>query len=164
MLLPPLRERREDIRPLTEYFLAKFSKQQGKSINHIPDEVITILANYDWPGDIRELQNVVERGVILTSGSTLSSKIIESLRTTRRAPTASAGIQTLADAERAHIAGVLRETNGVVAGPNGAAARLGMRRTTLMSRIQRLGVGIERGVVGTLPPQPGTVRAAAAVG
>jgi formate hydrogenlyase transcriptional activator len=105
------------------------------------------LEHYDWPGNIRELQNVVERGVIITTGSVLSRQTTELLTpgeaTPARlpAPTEATGIRrTMADAEREHITAVLAATNWVVAGPNGAAAQLGLPRTTLMSRMQRLGI------------------------
>jgi transcriptional regulator with GAF, ATPase, and Fis domain len=153
MSLPPLRERRADIRPLAEYFVAKFAGQQGKAIDAIPDQVMAALETHEWPGNIRELQNVVERGVIVTSGSTLSCRTLEGLVQAqfRATPAAEpANIKTLADAQRAHISRMLRETNGVVGGPRGAAARLGLPRTTLIARMQRL--GISPGTTG-MPPQ-----------
>jgi formate hydrogenlyase transcriptional activator len=146
MTLPPLRERLEDIPPLAEHFVQKFAKQQGKVIDTIPDEVMTALEGYDWPGNIRELQNVIERGVIMTTGPVLSRQTtgrLEPSVTTRvqmpvRADPVS--IKTLADAERAHITMTLRETNWVIGGPRGAAARLGLPRTTLIAKMQRLGI------------------------
>jgi len=143
MSLPPLRERQEDIRSLVDHFVARFSRQQGKAIETVPEEVMAALETHDWPGNIRELQNVVERGVIITSGSTLSWRTLEGLAPTQihPAPLAQApAIETLADAQRAHITRTLRETRGIVGGPNGAAARLGLPRTTLIARMQRLGV------------------------
>lgn len=144
--LPPLRERREDIPLLVEHFVKHFAKQQGKVIDLIPQQVLKILEDHDWPGNIRELQNVIERGVIMTNGRVLS------LQTTRHMIRAEStnvhGIQTfapirpktLAEAERAHIKAILRETNGVVGGPRGAAVHLGVPRTTLLARMQRLGI------------------------
>jgi formate hydrogenlyase transcriptional activator len=131
--LPPLREREEDIPLLIEYFVKKFARQQGKSVPHIPDQVMAKLKCHHWPGNIRELQNVIERGVILTRGLVLSPETTESLpRETGLAP-----IRTLADAERAHIVAMLCESNWVVGGPHGAAAKLGVPRTTLITMMQR---------------------------
>jgi formate hydrogenlyase transcriptional activator len=149
MALPPLRERREDIAQLTEYFVQKFAKQQGKFIDSIPDEVMATLEDYDWPGNIRELQNVIERGVIMTTGPVLSRQTTEHLSGAAagpvRVPKAAqpVSIKTLADAERAHITATLRETNWVIGGPHGAAAQLGLPRTTLIARMQRLGISSE---------------------
>ena len=146
MTLPPLRERRDDITPLTEYFVEKFAGQQAKVIATIPRDVMAALEDYDWPGNIRELQNVIERGVIMTTGSVLSRQTTELLTFVKavpaRMPAAAEpmSVRTMADAERAHITATLRATNWVVGGSNGAAARLGLPRTTLLSRMQRLGI------------------------
>ena len=147
MTLPPLRERRDDIALLTEYFVRKFAGQQGKVVATIPRDVMAALEHYDWPGNIRELQNVIERGVIITTGSVLSRQTTELLTPGEAAPARSPAPteatsirRTMADAEREHITAVLGATNWVVAGPNGAAAQLGLPRTTLMSRMQRLGI------------------------
>ena len=146
MTLPPLRERRDDIPLLAAYFLQKFAKQQRKVIGTIPDEVMAALREHDWPGNIRELQNAIERGVIMTTGPFLSPQTTEHLQrgevTLVRVPVAAnpASIKTLADAERAHIAATLRETDGVIGGPRGAAAQLGLPRTTLIAKMQRLGI------------------------
>jgi hypothetical protein len=120
-------------------FVQKFAKRQGKSIVRIPDEVMEVLQRHDWPGNIRELQNVIEGGVIMTTGPVLSPQTTEHM--TRNA--GDAPIRTLADAERAHITATLRETNGVVGGRRGAAAQLGLPRTTLVARMQRLGISGE---------------------
>ena len=143
--LPALRERQDDISLLAQYFVRKFSRQQGKVITSIPDEVMSDLVAYDWPGNIRELQNVIERGVILTTGPVLSRQTTESLKLSVppvriRSTTEPLCIRTLADAERAHIAAALRETGWVIGGPRGAAAQLGLPRTTLIARMQRLGI------------------------
>ena len=143
--LPPLRERRDDIALLAGHFLQKFARQQGKVIDRIPDEVMAALEHHDWPGNIRELQNVMERGVIITTGPFLSRKTTGHLpRSAEPAPVPAVAepvsIKTLADAERAHITATLRETNWVVGGPRGAAAQLGLPRTTLIARMQRLGI------------------------
>jgi formate hydrogenlyase transcriptional activator len=136
--LPSLRERRDDIPLLVAYFVRKFSRQMNKSIDQVPDEVIGILRSHYWPGNIRELQNFVERSVLVSQGRILSPRIAE-LKALMHG-TVSAPTQTLSDAERAHIVGILKETNWVVGGRNGAAARLGLPRTTLISRMQKLGI------------------------
>jgi formate hydrogenlyase transcriptional activator len=136
--LPPLRERRDDIPLLAGYFVRRFSCQMNKSIEQIPNEVMDILRTYHWPGNIRELQNFVERSVLVSQDRVLSPRIAELkalLHASESAPT-----QTLVDAERAHIMGILKETNWVVGGRNGAAARLGLPRTTLITRMQKLGI------------------------
>lgn len=146
LALPPLRERRQDIPLLAEHFVQQFSKQQGKVIDTIPDHVMNALEHHDWPGNIRELQNVIERGVIMTSGPILSSQTAKDLirpeaRTVHVLESAEpASIKRLDDAERAHITAILRETNWVVSGPRGAAAQLGVPRTTLTAKMQRLGI------------------------
>jgi formate hydrogenlyase transcriptional activator len=136
--LPPLRERKDDIPLLVDYFVQRFSRQMGKSIDQIPDGVMEIIRSHHWPGNIRELQNFIERSVIMTSGPVLSPRMTE-LKLLMQA-TVSAPTQTLSDAERAHIIGILREANWVVGGRDGAAARLGLPRTTLISRMQKLGI------------------------
>jgi formate hydrogenlyase transcriptional activator len=136
--LPPLREREDDIPLLATHFVRTFAERQGKSIEHIPYEVMEILKRYHWPGNIRELQNFVERAVILTSGNVLQAQVAH-LRP-RPEPIAQYPLRTLADADRAHILSTLAETNWVIGGPKGAAARLGLPRTTLIARMQRLGI------------------------
>ena len=149
--LPPLREREEDIPLLIEHFVQKFAKRQGKSIDLIPDEVMEVLKRHDWPGNIRELQNVIERAVIRTTGPVLNPPMTEHMTQDVR----SAPIRTLADAERAHITAALRETNWVVGGSRGAAAQLGLARTTLIARMQRLGIFSETlGQRGRQPDRP----------
>jgi formate hydrogenlyase transcriptional activator len=133
--LPPLRERRDDIPLLAAYFVRKFAARLGKQIDHIPGDVMDAIVNHDWPGNIRELQNFMERAVIMTTGSELRPRLME----LRLAP-ARATAETMADAERAHIVETLRKTNGVVGGKAGAAAKLGLPRTTLIARMQRLGL------------------------
>ena len=145
MTLPPLRERRDDIPLLVEYCVRKVAQQQGKVIDAIPDEVMAALEDYDWPGNIRELQNVIERGVIMTTGSVLTGQTTERLKgnvTTRvHIPEIAEPVgKTLADAERAHITATLRETNWVIGGPRGAAVQLGLPRTTLIAKMLRLGI------------------------
>ena len=144
--LPPLRDRREDIPLLVEHFVQKFAQQQRKQIDTIPDEVMEALCQYDWPGNVRELQNVIERGVILTSGAVLCVAGLPACPLSRQAARPAplirmpANVTTLADAERAHITATLRQTNWVIGGPRGAAVRLGLPRTTLIARMQRLGI------------------------
>ena len=133
--LPPLRERREDIPLLAAYFVRKFAEALGKSISHIPDETMELLKQHQWPGNIRELQNVIEREVIMTTSSVFRPQLAE-LKT--ESPVRI--VRTLDDAQRAHIEAMLGETNGVVGGSRGAAARLGLSRTTLISRMHRLGL------------------------
>jgi formate hydrogenlyase transcriptional activator len=135
--LPPLRARREDIPALVEHFVEIYARRMGKQIEHIPAETMSALVSYQWPGNIRELQNFIERSVILTSGSVLHPP----LASLKSAPEAeSVGAITLEDAERDHIRKTLDETRWVVAGPNGAAARLGIKRSTLYFRMQKLGI------------------------
>ncbi|HKD05764.1 MAG TPA: sigma 54-interacting transcriptional regulator [Bryobacteraceae bacterium] len=138
--LPPLRERREDIPLLVEHFVLKFAQRQGKIIDTIPDDLLEALKSYHWPGNIRELQNVVERGVIMTTGRALSRQTISGLAKFETAAAENAPATTLADAERAHITATLRDTNWIVGGPRGAAAQLGLPRTTLIAKMQRLGI------------------------
>ena len=142
MTLPPLRERPEDIALLAEHFVEKFARQQGKVVETIPDDVMDVLELYAWPGNIRELQNVIERGVIMTTGSVLSRQTIEHLAASVRVSACGerGGIERIADVERGVITAALRATNWVVGGPKGAATQLGLPRTTLLSRMQRLGI------------------------
>jgi formate hydrogenlyase transcriptional activator len=135
--LPALRERREDIPALVEHFVEIYARRMGKEIEHIPSETMSALVSYQWPGNIRELQNFIERSVILTSGNVLQPPLA-SLK--RAAEAESLEPITLEDAERDHIRKILEETRWVVAGPNGAAARLGMKRSTLYFRMQKLGI------------------------
>jgi len=134
--LPPLRERKDDIPLLIEHFVCKFAKRQGKSIHCVPDEVMEVLKRHDWPGNIRELQNVIECAVIMTTGPVLGLP----MRECRTQNGGSAPVRTLADAERAHITAALHETNWVVGGRRGAADRLGLPRTTLITMMHRHGI------------------------
>jgi formate hydrogenlyase transcriptional activator len=137
ILLPSLRERREDIPALVEHFVEIYARRMNKQIEHIPPETMSTLVSYQWPGNIRELQNFIERSVILTSGDVLHPP----LANLKSAPESeSLGAITLEDAERDHIRKTLEQTRWVVAGPNGAAARLGIKRSTLYFRMQKLGI------------------------
>jgi formate hydrogenlyase transcriptional activator len=133
--LAPLRERREDIPLLVEHFVQKFARQQGKCIDCIPNQAMQDLERHDWPGNIRELQNVIERAVIMTTGSVLELETAE-----LRPQNVDFTPRTLAEAERAHIIATLRETNWVIGGRCGAAAQLGLPRTTLITMMQRGGI------------------------
>jgi formate hydrogenlyase transcriptional activator len=135
--LPPLRARREDIPALVEHFVEIYAHRMDKQIEHIPPETMSALISYQWPGNIRELQNFIERSVILTSGNILHPPLA-SLK--NAAEVESLGAITLEDAERDHILKTLEQTRWVVAGPNGAAARLGIKRSTLYFRMQKLGI------------------------
>jgi len=132
--LPPLRERVEDIAILVEYLVDRFAKQTGKIIRSIEKQTLQRLTAYDWPGNVRELQNVIERAVVLSEGETFV--IDESWLTKRRGRTAS----TLADGEKAMIEAALAESQGRVAGPRGAAAKLGIPRQTLEWKIRNLNI------------------------
>ncbi len=134
--LPPLRERTGDIPMLVDHFVRTSARRHRKSIACVPDRVMAALVGYNWPGNIRELQNFIERSVILTKGAELQAPVGELVN--KRAPIPVA--RTLADAQRAHIISVLRETNWTVGGRNGAAARLGLFRTTLIAKMRKLGI------------------------
>jgi formate hydrogenlyase transcriptional activator len=135
--LPPLRERREDIPALVEHFVEIYARRMDKQIEHIPPDTMSALTSYQWPGNIRELQNFIERSVIVSSGSVLCPPLA-SLQAAAEAESVEA--ITLEDAERNHIRKILEQTRWVVAGPNGAAARLGIKRSTLYFRMQKLGI------------------------
>ena len=136
--LPPLRERKEDIPLFVTHFVRKFAVQMGKPIDHIPEAAMESLRHYSWPGNIRELQNIVERAVIMSVGNEFFMPLTHPNAQPDRVMRGPAG--TLAEAERAHILGTLRDSNWVVGGHNGAAAKLGVPRTTLIARMQKLGI------------------------
>jgi formate hydrogenlyase transcriptional activator len=138
IILPALRERSEDIPVLARHFVDQFAARIGKDIRHIPDAVLDALRLHDWPGNIRELQNVIERGVIMCSGPEFHLPPGQ-LRAFSNAGTPRAA-RTLAEAEREHIVHVLDQVRWVVGGRDGAAARLGLARTTLISRMNKLGI------------------------
>jgi formate hydrogenlyase transcriptional activator len=135
--IPALRERREDVSLLVRYFVAKHARRLDKQIESIPPDVMKALTRWDWPGNIRELENFIERAVILTKGPALRIPFAE-----LEAPPEilSKHDATLESTEREHILGILRETKGIIAGPHGAAARLGLKRTTLNSKLKKLGI------------------------
>jgi formate hydrogenlyase transcriptional activator len=136
--LPPLRDRVEDIPVLVNHFVRKYADRMNKNITEIPAEVMEILRRHGWPGNIRELQNFIERSVILCNGSVLRPPLAELKHLS--GTTSSESTRTLAEAEREHILEVLREVGWVVGGRQGAAARLGLARTTLLYRMRKLGI------------------------
>lgn len=136
--VPPLRERAEDIPALVRHFAQKFSLRMKKRIETIPAEAMKALQQYSWPGNVRELENFIERAVILTQGPDLSVPVAELKRTQNH--TTQSAATTLEQAEREHILKALGDTGWVIGGSSGAAARLGMKRTTLQSKMQKLGI------------------------
>src|SRR5436309_7081005 len=136
--LPPLRERAEDIPLLVRHFVMQHARKLGRRIDSTSADVIETLVRHPWPGNIRELQHVLHRAVILSNGGSLQLPPLEAPVKMTRTPAPHA--ETFDDAVREHIVEVLRHTNGVVAGPRGAAVRLGLKRTTLLSRMQKLGI------------------------
>jgi formate hydrogenlyase transcriptional activator len=137
--LPPLRDRSGDIPLLVRHFVGKYSRRLQRNIEHIPDEALEVLKHHDWPGNIRELQNFIERAVLISTGADLDAPLAE-LTSVPKAPAESTK-RTLAEAERDHILDVLGETNWLVGGKDGAAVRLGLPRTTLIHKMHRLGIG-----------------------
>jgi transcriptional regulator with GAF, ATPase, and Fis domain len=138
--VPPLRERREDIPLLIRYFVQKHAQRMGRQIESIPSQALEALTNYDWPGNIRELQNVIERSVILTTGPELRVAIPEFNSKSPAAAPHGQGSHVSEVSERARILQALKESNGLVGGPTGAAARLGLKRTTLQSRMRKYNI------------------------
>jgi formate hydrogenlyase transcriptional activator len=151
--IPPLRERREDIPLLVRYLVQKISRRLNKTVEYVPADAMDALANYSWPGNIRELENLVERAVLLSPGKELRVPLSElksatlaaagaDLFSLAAAPSASSAspLSTLAEADRQHILRALRQTEWRIAGPKGAAALLGMKRTTLQARMRKLGI------------------------
>src|SRR5262249_43059078 len=136
--MPPLRERREDIPLLVRYFVQQLARRMNRRIESIATEDLNALTRYSWPGNIRELQNVIERAVLLASGPVLHVRLGDEQRATPTQPDAAP--VTLADAEREHILSALREAHWVLGGPNGAAHRLGMKRSTLHWKMKKLNI------------------------
>ena len=135
--MPPLRERRDDIPSLVAHFVEKFSRKMGKRIDSVPRDTMIALSAYDWPGNIRELQNLIERAVILADDGVLPNPLppvgAERVISMPAAP-------TLKDTERVAIVRTLETTDWVIGGSNGAAAKLGVNRTTLINKMKRLGI------------------------
>jgi len=157
--IPPLRERPEDVALLVRYFVQKFSRRQNKTVIYIPSNVMEALVNYPWPGNVRELENLIERAVLLSPGQELRVPLAElkeafpssvlaaapvdvsRIPLAHAAPAVPAGtLSTLDETQRQHILRVLRQTEWRIAGPHGAAAILGMKRTTLQARMRKLGI------------------------
>ena len=136
--LPPLRKRVEDIPSLVEYFVRKYSVRFNKPIDLIPHQVMDVLQAHDWPGNIRELQNFIERALIFSPESVLRLPMADLKQMTTQSSAEAS--RTLADAEREHILEALRETDGLIGGMHGAAMRLGLPRTTLVSKMHKLGI------------------------
>jgi len=137
ILSPPLRERVSDIPILVRHFVSTHSRRVGKTIETIPEETMEALKHWKWPGNIRELENFLERAVILTRGRVLYVPLAELEGESDDEPSKEED-PTLQAAERDHILRVLRETKGQIGGPDGAAARLGVKRTTLHSKMKKL--------------------------
>jgi PAS domain S-box-containing protein len=135
--IPPLRERRADIPLLVEHFVRKFSLRMKRSITSVPNKTMDVLKGWNWPGNVRELENVIERAVILTQGSVLVVPLGEMMPIGEEERSNG---QTLEKAERDHIMRALRESHGQIGGMNGAAGRLGLKRTTLQSKMKHLGI------------------------
>jgi formate hydrogenlyase transcriptional activator len=136
--LPPLRERVSDIPLLARHFIEKYGARMSKPIPRISNDSMDALVRYPWPGNIRELQNFIERSVVLTRGDLLELPPLPPAMMTKKEPV------TLREAERHHVVKALEATNGVVGGPFGAAARLGMPRTTLMAKMQKHGISLRK--------------------
>jgi formate hydrogenlyase transcriptional activator len=136
--IPPLHERREDIPMLVQYFMQKYARRMGKRIETVPPATMQKLVDWSWPGNVRELQNMIERGVILSRGFVLEIPLMELEQSAVMAPGNNNGGVTLEAVERDHILQALRHSGWVVGGPSGAAARLGLNRSTLNARMRKL--------------------------
>ncbi len=153
--LPPLRERLQDILPLTEFFVAKFAASLNKPIDLIPDEVVEVLKTHDWPGNIRELQNFIERAVLFSPGSVLRLPLDPKQRVPQTVNGSSESVsRTLAEADREHILETLKQTGWLIGGQGGAADRLGLPRTTLIYKMRKLGIDKRRSVGARPTRQP----------
>jgi transcriptional regulator with GAF, ATPase, and Fis domain len=149
VVLPPLRERREDIALLVSHFVEVFSRRMGKQINHVPEETLTAFTSYSWPGNVRELQNLIERAVIRSNHGVLPNPLpksdmnvaINPLPVSDKNPlTVTPSQDTFKDSTRALILQSLRDAGWVIGGSDGAAARLGLKRTTLIAKMKKLGI------------------------
>lgn len=159
VLLPPLRERREDIPALVTHFVGILGRRMGREIERIPPETMSALNSYQWPGNIRELQNLIERAVILSNDGVLPNPLPIAEREQRAA--VSLGATTLRHSERTLILGTLETVGWIIGGPKGAATRLGLKRTTLIHKMQKLGIArpvLQSGenVMGPAPQGPGS--------
>jgi formate hydrogenlyase transcriptional activator len=155
VLLPPLRARREDIPALVAHFVEIFGRRMDKQIEDVPAETISALSSYEWPGNIRELQNLIERAVILSNGGVLPNPLPAAGTQGVVTPAAAT---TLKESERALILRTLEGVGWVIGGPKGAATKLGLKRTTLIKRMQKLGISrtslqSSQNVMRTEPPE-----------
>jgi formate hydrogenlyase transcriptional activator len=135
VVLPPLRERREDIPQLASHFVEIFARRMGKRIDHIPQDILDAFVSYSWPGNVRELQNLIERAVIRSNNGVLPNPLPD-----KNPVTVTLSQDTLTYSTRALISHALRETGWVIGGPRGTAARLGLKRTTLIAKMKKLGI------------------------
>jgi formate hydrogenlyase transcriptional activator len=145
IVIPPLRERPEDIPQLVKFLTYKIARRMKRTIDSIPAETLRLLSQMPWPGNVRELENVIERAVLLTRGTVLNLELPE-LRypvPSMALPLPTAEPVQAGEDDRQRIIRVLKETNGVVAGPRGAAQRLGIKRTTLLSRMKKWGIVVK---------------------
>jgi formate hydrogenlyase transcriptional activator len=164
VLLPPLRERREDIPALVTHFVEILSRRMGREIEHIPPETMSALSSYQWPGNIRELQNLIERAVILSNHGVLPNPLPIAETEQRAAVSLGAstlGATTLRDSERTLILRTLETVGWIIGGPKGAASKLGLKRTTLIHKMQKLGIarpGLQssENVIGPASQGPGS--------
>jgi len=142
ILLPPLRERREDIPALVTHFVEVFGRRMGREIEHIPPETMSALSSYPWPGNIRELQNLIERAVILSNNGVLPNSLpaMGTQAVAVASAVATTPVTTLKDSERTLIQRTLESVGWVIGGPKGAATKLGLKRTTLIHKMQKLGI------------------------
>jgi formate hydrogenlyase transcriptional activator len=149
VMLPPLRERREDIPQLASHFVEVFARRMSKRIEHIPQDILDAFVSYSWPGNVRELQNLIERAVIRSDNGVLANPLPD-----RTPATITVSENRFRDSTRALILHALQEAGGVIGGPAGAAARLGLKRTTLIAKMKKLGI-VERRCEGTFPTGSG---------
>ena len=149
--IPPLRERSEDIPLLVRHFAQRYARRMNKRIETIPSESMQVLVQYHWPGNIRELQNIIERAVILSSGPALKIELTELKQPVSNGNSGLNHQDTLEQAERKHILSVLEDTKWVLGGANGAALRLGLKRSTLQFRMRKLGLSRPRQQTGVSP-------------
>jgi formate hydrogenlyase transcriptional activator len=160
VLLPPLRERREDIPALVTHFVEVFGRRMGREIEHIPPETMSALSSYPWPGNIRELQNLIERAVILSNNGVLPNSLpaMGTQAVTVASAAATTPVTTLKDSERTLIQRTLESVGWVIGGPKGAAAKLGLKRTTLIHKMQKLGISRPlqsgQGAIGQASSEP----------
>jgi transcriptional regulator with GAF, ATPase, and Fis domain len=160
VMLPPLRARSEDIPALVTHFVEVCCRRMGKQIEHIPAETMAALTSYPWPGNIRELQNLIERAVILSDDGVLPNSL--PMAGTQAVVISAPAATTLKDSERALILHTLQGVGWVIGGPKGAAAKLGLKRTTLIHKMQKLGIsrpGLPSGqdVMEPAPHRPGSL-------